>query len=82
MGIHFSHTNAVKKPTNLSINRELLQEARKYKINLSQTLEQSLIEILREIKRHEWLEENRQSIEEYNQRVLNNGVFSDGLRSF
>ena len=34
--------NAPKKPTNLSINIELLTEARQLKINLSATLEQAL----------------------------------------
>lgn len=29
-----------------------------------------------------WLEENRDAIDAYNQRVQHDGVFSDGLRAF
>ena len=30
----------------------------------------------------QWLDENREAIDAYNQRVEREGVFSDGLRSF
>ena len=71
-----------KKSTNLSINSDLLRRARDHKINLSRTLEERLIEILRHEEREAWLTENATAIEEYNARIEKNGVFSDGLRSF
>lgn len=74
--------NPPKKSTNLSINSELLRQARELKINLSQLLESSLIELLREEKGASWREDNREAIEEYNRRVAAGGVFSDGLRRF
>ena len=52
------------------------------KINLSATLEQALIEVLRQRQREQWLTENQAAIDAYNQRVEAQGVFSDGLRSF
>jgi antitoxin CcdA len=73
---------APKKSTNLSINSDLLRQARAYGINLSQALEQRLEEILREEKRRRWQEENREAIAKYNQRVEAGGVFSEGLRRF
>jgi antitoxin CcdA len=75
-------TSAPKRPSNLSINSNLLTEARKYKINLSGLLEQALIQKLAEKKREEWLKENRQALETYNQRIEERGVFSDGMRTF
>jgi antitoxin CcdA len=75
-------TSAPKRPSNLSINSNLLTEARKYKINLSDLLEQALIQKLAEKKREEWLKENRQALETYNQRIEERGVFSDGMRTF
>lgn len=75
-------TTAPKRPSNLSINSNLLTEARKYKINLSGLLEQALIKKLAEKKRTEWLEENRESLEAYNQRIEKRGVFSDDMRTF
>lgn len=82
MQLNFFNTNAQKKPANLSINSDLLQQAKEYHINLSQTLELRLAEILREHKRQEWQEENQEAIEEYNRRIEARGVFSDGLRQF
>ena len=74
--------NAPKKPTNLSINSELLKLAKECHINLSQTLEKRLVELLREEQARQWLEENHDAITTYNSRVATNGVFSDGLRRF
>jgi antitoxin CcdA len=76
------NTNAPKKSTNLSINSDLLRQAKDYHINLSKALEQRLVEMLLEEKRREWREENRDAIEAYNRRIEAGGVFSDGLRRF
>lgn len=75
-------TNAPKKSTNLSINSDLLRQAKNYHINLSKALEQRLVEMVIEEKRREWKEENRDAIEAYNRRIEAGGVFSDGLRRF
>jgi antitoxin CcdA len=74
--------SASKKSTNLSINSDLLQQAKEHRINLSQTLELRLAEILRDEKRRNWQEENREAMEEYNRRIEARGVFSDGQRQF
>lgn len=75
-------TSAPKKASNLSVNSNLLEEARHYKLNLSKMLEQALIEALTKKKREEWIEQNREALEAYNQRIEERGVFSDGLRTF
>ncbi len=79
---NFYNTQAPKKSTNLSINSDLLRKARDHHINLSKALEQRLIEMLLEVERREWREENRDAIEAYNSRIEACGVFSDGLRRF
>ena len=56
-----------------------LTEAQEYKTNL---LEQALIQKSTKEKRAEWLKENRESLEAYSQRIEEQGVFSDGLRTF
>lgn len=71
-----------KKSANLSINAELLQQAKQLNINLSQTLELHLAEIVRQAQRDQWLAENKNALEEYNLRVESRGTFSDGLRRF
>ena len=74
--------NAPKKPTNLSINSDLLQKARALEINLSATLEQALSNQLKAKQAQKWLEQNESAIAAYNKSVDENGAFSDGLRSF
>ncbi|TPQ28879.1 type II toxin-antitoxin system CcdA family antitoxin [Methylomonas koyamae] len=71
-----------KKAANLSINSELLNQAKALQINLSATLERALTEAIRDKQRQQWLQENRQAIEDYNQRIETEGCFSDSLRSF
>lgn len=77
-----SKLDAPKKSTNLSINSELLRLAKENRINLSQTLEQRLAEILREEQSRKWLDENHDAIKAYNSRIEADGVFSEGLRRF
>lgn len=75
-------TNAPKKPTNLSINSDLLRQAKELGIGLSAELEARLIERLAERRRQEWEVEVREQIDAYNTSVEQNGVFSDGVRGF
>ena len=72
----------VKKSVNVSLAPEILEEARKLKINLSAVLTEALIEKFRENKREEWLRDNKKSIEALNQWVEENGSFSDFQRTF
>jgi antitoxin CcdA len=74
--------NAPKKPTNLSINSDLLQKARDLEINLSATLEQALTHQLQTKQAQQWLQQNKTAIAAYNKSVDENGAFSDGIRSF
>jgi antitoxin CcdA len=75
-------TKAPKKSTNLSINSDLLRQAREFRINLSKALEQRLVEILLEEKRRQWREDNQEAIADYNHRIEVDGVFSEGWRRF
>ena len=74
--------NATKKPTNLSVNSDLLSKARKQKINLSATLEHALESELRKIERKNWLNNNKKAIDSLNNLVEKNGLFSDKYRDF
>jgi antitoxin CcdA len=61
---------------------DLLNQAKALHINLSATLEQALTEIIRHQQRQQWLQDNQQSITQYNQVVETEGCFSDSLRDF
>jgi antitoxin CcdA len=73
---------APKKATNLTINRDLLAQARSLNINLSATLEWALTEKIRQEKRNQWRQDNREAIEACNELAEQNGLFSDKHRVF
>lgn len=76
------NSEAPKKPTNVSINSDLLEKAKGLSINLSATLERALAEQLRIKQREQWLTENAAAIQAYNQFIETNGTFSDSVRKF
>ena len=72
---------APKKPTNLSINSSLLEKAKRLKINLSATLENTLAEKIREAERTQWLEKNRNAIAASNKLADDKGLFAHSYRT-
>lgn len=76
------NTQAAKKPTNVSINSDLLAKARSLNINLSATLEHALAVQVQDEQRALWLRENADAIAAYNQFVETQGTFSDSVRKF
>lgn len=73
---------APKKPTNLSVNSDLLLRVREMDINLSATLERALVSELRKAEAERWAADNEKAIKKYNEFVEENGCFSDEFRSF
>lgn len=82
MQVVFYDPLAPKKPTNVSVNSELLAQAKALNINLSQTLEQRLADLVRESRCRQWLQENLAAMDDYNGRIERQGAFSDGQRRF
>ena len=73
---------APKKATNLSINSDLLSQARSLNINLSSTLETALKQLLAEQHAEQWKIENRSATQTYNDFIEENGCFSGEYRDF
>lgn len=73
---------APKRPANVTVNADLLRRARELDVNLSQTLENALVDQVAVRVRERWLAENRAAIEAYNREIDQHGCFSDSLRSF
>lgn len=71
-----------RQPVNVSVSRELLAEARAFDINLSATLEDALVERVRQLRRDSWIARNRKAIEAYNEEVVTAGTFGDSVRRF
>ena len=71
-----------KRSVNLSVNLDLLQEAKALDINLSREFESHLEALVKQRRQEKWLAENRDALDAYNKHVERDGVFSDGLRGF
>ncbi len=76
------NTQAIKKATNLTLNSDLLAEAKRLKINLSATMEKALSQEVSKLKRQEWLEQNSEAIDACNELTEKHGLFSDSYRVF
>ena len=71
-----------KQSTNVSIDAEILAEAKAMGINLSQTLEAELRALVQEERNSKFQEEHREAIESYNQFIAKNGIWSEKYRKW
>ena len=77
-----ANARTLKKPTNLSLDKDLLAEARALSINLSHAAEQGLRREIAMAKADKWRAENAAAIESSNQWVAHRGLPLDRYRRF
>ncbi len=75
-----SERQAKKRAVNLFVDADLLDEARRLRINISETLEQRLRTIVRAEQEKRWLEENREAIASINDFIDRHGLLANRLR--
>lgn len=71
-----------KRAVNLSIDAELLADARAAGTNMSALLERALENDLKEHRAEKWRQENREAIRNHNRFVRKHGLLSDDWRKF
>jgi len=64
----------LRKSTNLSLDADLLQEAKNLKVNLSRSAEEGVRRAVAKAKADEWLAENAEAIESSNRWVEEHGL--------
>jgi antitoxin CcdA len=69
-----------KRAVNLFVDTELLDEARRLRINISETLERRLRTMVRAEQERRWLEENREAIASINAFIERHGLVASRLR--
>jgi antitoxin CcdA len=69
-----------KRAVNLFVDSDLLDEARRMRINISETLEHRLRSIVRAEQEKRWLEENRDAIASINSFIERHGLLAGRLR--
>jgi antitoxin CcdA len=78
MGFHMG----AKKAVNLSIDAELVAEAKAAGTNMSALLEKALKEELRERRWQKWREENGAALEAYDRHIEEDGLWADEFRTW
>jgi antitoxin CcdA len=71
-----------RKATNVSIDPEVLADAKALDINVSRAAETGIVEAVRAEKNRRWLEENREALLYYNEWLEENGILLDEYRQF
>lgn len=74
-----THSSPRRRATNLSLDAELVVEARALELNLSRLLEERLREVVQEERARRWLEENRAGLEAF---VEKHGIFNEDDREW
>ena len=69
-----------KRAVNLFVETELLDEARRLRINLSETLERRLRMIVKAEQEKRWLEANQAAISSINEFIDQHGLLASRLR--
>jgi antitoxin CcdA len=72
-----STEQSTKRTVNLSIDGDLLDEARRINVDLSETLERKLRDVVKTAREQRWLQDNAEAIAQYNRRVAEEGLLSD-----
>jgi len=73
-------STAAKKPVNLSVNSDLLRQAKELKVNVSQVLEMALANQVKNLREAQWLADNQEAIDGYNRHVEENGLWNEAWR--
>jgi antitoxin CcdA len=71
-----------RKATNITLSADVLAEAKAYGINLSQTCDAHLREVVRREREARWLKENSAFIAAYNDTVEREGLPLEAYRTF
>ncbi|OWQ98541.1 type II toxin-antitoxin system CcdA family antitoxin [Sphingopyxis witflariensis] len=71
-----------KKATNVSLNAELVEEAKRLRINVSEACQSGLAAQVKEARETAWKDENRAAIEASNEYVRKHGLPLAKYRQF
>src|SRR5699024_669051 len=63
-----------RRPTNLSLDSSLLQEAKALGVHISRSAEVGIAEAVRRSKREQWLQANKAALKSSNEYVESNGL--------
>ena len=71
-----------RRPTNVSLDSRLVEEAKELGINVSRASEEGLAREIKAERQRRWLEDNKDALDEYNEWVRNNELPFAKYRQF
>lgn len=71
-----------RKAANITLDEDLLTEARDLGVNVSRAAETGVSDAVRKARAKQWLEENRAALEGYNEWIEKNGLPLEKYRQF
>ena len=76
MSMAYEHSNVdtKKRPINLTIPADLIEQAKELDLNTSQAAEAGIVAAVKTARENAWLEENKAAIAAYNERVDREGL--------
>jgi antitoxin CcdA len=76
-----SKNQSVRKARlNITVDADLLSEARKQGLNLSELMERTIANATKAERARKWREDNAEAIRQHNEMIEKDGLWSDGLR--
>lgn len=63
-----------RRAINLTINEEIVREAKALKLNTSKAAEAGIISDIKQARAEEWLRENKTAIQAYNEEIKERGL--------
>jgi antitoxin CcdA len=70
-----------KRPVNVTVDEDVLAEAKQLGLNLSQVLEEELRKRVTDERTRRWQDENREAFEAHNRFIEKHGIWSTKYRS-
>ena len=74
MNVHPNKVAPSKRATNVSLRADLIEEAKRLGINVSEACERGLADQVKKAREAKWLEENLPALEAWNEWVRENGI--------
>jgi antitoxin CcdA len=71
-----------KRAVNVTVAEDVLADAKRLGMNISQVLEDELRKRVAEEKTRRWQEENRETIEAHNRFIEKHGIFGEEFRNW
>jgi antitoxin CcdA len=80
--MRMKNAHSRRRATNLTLDEEVVNEARELKLNVSRIVEERLREVVAQERARNWVAENRAAFEAFSRFVEKHGIFNSDDRDW